>query len=147
MAENQQFILTSGVWIGEGKITISASPDFIKFYTKWEITEENPEKMKAIQTVEMQGVDEHVINIFTFYDITPTRFAVQLENQVIGSVIGNGIIDSSTIAWEFRGSLSTFEGFEIYEMQENGDYSLHAEYTSADQLRTTIEGLIWRKSS
>jgi hypothetical protein len=40
-----------------------------------------------------------------------------------------------------------FEGFEVYEQQENGDYFLHAEYGSPDQFRTIIEGLIWRKGT
>jgi hypothetical protein len=142
---NESFIFIPGTWIGEGKITFSASPEFIKFYTKWQITEIEPGKLKAVQAVEMQGVEEHVVNVFTFYDITPTTFSVELENSIVGTITGSGIRESETIAWEFRGTLSTFEGFEVYERQENGDYSLHAEYASMDQFRTIIEGLIWRK--
>lgn len=143
----KDFIFTPGTWIGEGKISFSASPEFIKFYTKWEISQADLNQLKATQTVEMQGVEEHVINVFTFYDITATSFAVQLENNVVGSILGTGLIASNVIAWEFRGSPTTFEGFEVYERQENGDFSLHAEYSSTDQFRTLIEGLIWKKSS
>lgn len=140
-----QFILSPGTWIGEGKITFSASPEFIKFYTKWQITEEQPGVMKASQTVEMQGVEEHVINQFRFTDLTPKSFALTIESETIGSVQGKGIIDARTIAWEFRDNLS-FEGFEVYELQENGDYFLHAEYSS-EEYRTIVEGLIWKKGS
>jgi hypothetical protein len=142
----EDFVFTPGLWLGEGKISFSASHEFLKFYTKWEIQEESPGIMKATQTVEMQGVDEQVINILTFQEIKPTSFTVILENNIIGSVSGKGIRDENMIAWEFQGHL-TFEGFEVYEKQENGDYFLHAEYGSSDQFRTLIEGLIWRKGS
>ena len=142
----QDFIFTSGIWLGEGKISFSNSPEFIKFYTKWEIAEESPKVMKAVQVVEMHGVDEHVINIFRFKDITPTSFSVSLENTLVGTITGTGLRAERLIAWEFRGK-SAIEGFETYEQQENGDYFLHAEYGTPDQFRTIIEGLIWRKGS
>jgi hypothetical protein len=140
----KDFIFIPGFWLGEGKISFSASPEFIKFYTKWKITEEAPGIMIATQIVEMQGMEEQVINTFTFKDILPTSFTVYLENNLLGSVVGKGIRDEHTIAWEFRNQ-SIFEGFEVYEQQENGDYFLHAEYGSPDQFRTVIEGLVWRK--
>lgn len=140
----KDFIFTPGFWLGEGKISFSASPEFIKFYTKWQITEEAPGIMAATQVVEMHGMEEQVINTFTFKDISSTTFTVFLENNLVGSVVGKGIRDGHTIAWEFRNQ-SIFEGFEVYEQQENGDYFLHAEYGSPDQFRTIVEGLIWRK--
>ncbi len=142
----QDFIFTSGIWLGEGKISFSNSPEFIKFYTKWEIVEEGPMIMKAVQVVEMQGVEEHVTNVFRFKDITPISFSVSLENILVGCITGTGLRAEHLIAWEFRGT-SAIEGFETYEQQENGDYFLHAEYGTPDQFRTIIEGLIWRKGS
>lgn len=142
----QEFIFTPGLWLGEGKISFSASSEFLKFYTKWEIAEESPGVMRALQIVEMQGIEEQVINNFTFADIKPTSFTVVLENNIVGRVYGTGLRDEGTIAWEFRGHL-TFEGFEVYERQETGDYFLHAEYGATDQFRTIVEGLIWRKGS
>jgi hypothetical protein len=65
---------------------------------------------------------------------------------MLGSVQGKGIIDAKTIAWEFRGH-PDFEGFEVYELQENGDFMLHAEYSSLDQIRTIIDGRIWKKAT
>lgn len=92
----------------------------------------------------MQGVEEQVINMFTFKDIKPTSFTVILKNNVIDTISGTGLYDEQMIAWEFKGQ-AAFEGFEVYEKQENGDYFLHAEYGSPDQFRTIVEGLIWRK--
>lgn len=143
---NAEFIFTPGLWLGEGKISFSASPEFLKFYTKWEIQKGEAGVMTATQTVEMQGTEEHIINSFTFSEIQPTSFEVLLENNLIGSVSGKGLCDENLIAWEFHGQ-NGFEGFEVYERQEIGDYFLHAEYGTPDQFRTIIEGLIWRKGS
>ena len=140
------FIFSSGIWIGEGKITFSTSSEFIKFYTKWEIIPESETLIRATQKVEMQGIKEHVINYFIFKDITPTSFSVLLESEAMGSVHGNGVINSTVLAWEIRSNPSN-EGFEVYELQDNGDYSLHAEYASTDQYRTIVDGLIWKKGS
>lgn len=142
----KDFIFTPGLWLGEGKISFSSSPEFLRFYTKWEIKEDTPGIMTATQIVEMHGMEEQVINQLTFTDIQPTSFKVHLENNLIGSISGAGLRTENSIAWEFRGQIA-FEGFEVYERQETGDYFLHAEYGSTDQFRTIIEGLIWRKGS
>jgi hypothetical protein len=140
------FIFSGGIWVGEGRITLTGSPTFIKFYTKWEITLENHDLIKAVQTVEMQGVKDHVVNFFTFKDITRESFSLTLESETIGRIEGTGVIKPTVLAWELR-SLLTLEGFEVYELQENGDYSLHAEYSSPEQYRTIIDGLLWKKTS
>jgi hypothetical protein len=140
----QDFIFIPSYWLGEGKITFRTSSEFLKFYTKWEIFEEEPGVMQATQIVEMQGVKEQVINLFTFEDIKPDTFSVLLENNIVGKIAGKGLRNEKTIAWEFRGPIA-FEGFEVYELQDNGDFFLHAEYGSPDQFRTIVEGLIWRK--
>lgn len=142
----EDFIFVPGIWLGEGKTTFSASPEFLKFYTKWEITRESPLIMKAVQVVEMLGIEEHVVNQLTFTDIQPASFTVLLENIQIGRVSGTGLRNENLIAWEFRGH-PTFEGFEVYEKQENGDYFFHGEYGGADEFRTIVEGLIWHKTN
>lgn len=141
----QDFVFIPSIWLGEGKISFQNSSEFLKFYTKWDITEKSSGIMQAVQTVEIIGVNEQVINTFLFQDISPTSFTVILENSVIGQLSGTGIRGEHLIAWEFKNQL-TCEGFEVYEQQENGDYFLHAEYGSPPQFRTVIEGLIWRKN-
>lgn len=136
------FILTPGIWIGEGKIAFSTSPEIIHFYTKW-IVGKTGEVCQ--HQVEMQGSEDSVYNKLTFSNVTNESFVVKLENDLIGEVVGKGVIDDKTIAWEYRNG-EDFEGFEVYELQDNGDYMLHAEYASTDQYRTIIDGRIWKKS-
>ena len=71
---------------------------------------------------------------------------MELENELLGTVKGTGVIDENTIAWEFHGT-GGLEGFEVYELQDNGDYMMHAEYSSPDQFRTIIDGRIWKKNT
>ncbi|MBS4167107.1 Uncharacterized protein NEOC65_002213 [Neochlamydia sp. AcF65] len=143
--QTHHFIFHPGVWIGEGKITFSTSPESLHFYTKW-VVDKQKEKIGYIcqQSVEILGIDEQVSNQLTFFEMAPASFSVRLENELIGSVSGKGVIDAKIIAWEYPLS-NDFEGFEVYELQENGDYLLRAEYNSSDQYRTIIEGKIWKK--
>lgn len=140
----KEFIFTPGIWLGEGKISFSASPEFIKFYMKWEITEEAPLFMKARQMIQMQGIEEKTVNDYIFTDIHADSFRVILENEALGKAEGQGIVDEKIIAWEFI-KPSTFVGFETYERKDNGDFFLHAEFGTNDHYRTIIEGLVWPK--
>jgi len=147
MEIKHEFIFTPGRWIGEGRISFSSSRDHLRFYTSWLIeTEEQSDTMRCQQQVEMQGAENIVCNQFLIEKTAPDKFKIQLENELLGFVEGQGILDTQTIAWEFRNNPNT-EGFEVYELQENGDYMLHAEYSSPDQFRTIIDGRIWKKSA
>lgn len=142
----KDFVFAKGIWLGEGKITFSASSEFIKFYVKWQISEDENRVMKATQTIQMLGIEEKSINELTFFDIQADSFKVQLENENVGKVLGRGIYHKNLIAWELKKD-TTFEGFETYERRENGDFFLHAEYGKNDIYRTIIDGLVWSKSS
>ncbi len=145
MENAHQFLFTPGVWIGEGRIVFSSSPELIRFYTKWVIDDPMDEKvLTSRQLVEIQGAQENILNNFTVTDANSERFKIKLENDLVGEINGTGVIDPKTVAWEFRGHES-FEGFEVCELQDNGDYMVHAEYASLDQHRTTIDGRIWKK--
>jgi len=139
------FIFEPGIWIGEGTISFTASPTKVKFYTRWEVRDLGEKGIQCCQTVELEGVEEHVVNLYTFLNISEAKFQVILENEVLTKVIGEGFIEKNKIAWEFRGH-DTFEGFEVYELLENGTHRMHAEYSSSDQFRTIISGVIWKKS-
>jgi hypothetical protein len=142
--EKHTFILEPGHWIGEGKVTFSISTDFLRFYTRWQVTRDENGLIHAQQQVEMQGSDEAVINNFIIKKLSANTFDISLENQLLGVAVGKGVLDEKTLAWEFRDH-QNFDGFEVYELQENGDYLLHAEYDSQDQFRTIIDGKIWKK--
>lgn len=144
--DKHQFIFSPGQWIGEGRISFSASPEHVRFYTKWIIDETKEGCIRCEQEVEIEGGLENVHNYFQFEEILNNNFQVELKNDLLGTVKGKGLIDIQTIAWEFRGH-TNFEGFEVYELQENGDYMVHAEYASPDLFRTIIDGRVWKKSS
>lgn len=144
------FILNPGIWLGEGKISFSASSEQIPFSTRWTIQGEEEHdgkgKISCLQEVEMRDGSEKLKNNITLSDITTTSFIVELANEMVGKVTGKGVIDSKTIAWELR-EKSGFEGFEVYELQDNGEYFFHAEYASTENFRTIIDGRIWKKTS
>ena len=118
--KQHDFIFKPGVWIGEGRMIFSSSPEPIRFYTKWHISPIEQDTIVCRQAVEMQGVEEHVKNAFRFYDLVESSFSVELDNELFGTLVGKGIIDPKIIAWEFR-LTEEFEGFEVYELQENGE--------------------------
>lgn len=144
MTTPHTFILSSGCWLGEGKISIKGAAQPLKFYTKWEITKGPDDLLIAKQTVELQDVEEHVVTSYTFSDIRETAFVVELKSESIEQAIGQGIIAPTTLAWEFHSPV--LEGFELYERLPNGDYRLHAEFSSTSHYRTIIDGIIWMHS-
>ncbi len=142
------FIFTPGLWLGEGTIKISTSPENLKFFTKWNSTKREEKGVMVIETiqqVEILGVPQQLVNNLYFSKVSQTSFAVRLENESVTQVMGQGVLDDKMIAWEFR-NLPNFDGFETYRLQPNDDYLMHAEYASADGFhRTVIEGRVWKK--
>src|ERR1700722_10287684 len=108
---NHLFIFSAGIWLGEGKITFSASNEQVPFSTRWTIEEEENKAISCLQEVEMRGSNEKVLNKLSFSHLTPASFRVDLENEMVGKVSGKGIIDTKKIAWEMREHLG-FRGFE-----------------------------------
>jgi hypothetical protein len=140
----KHFIFEPGSWIGEGKVSFSTTLESLHFYTKWIVKEKVKDRLVLEQLVEMQGVHEKVINQFTLKNITESGFDILLENDLIGSCEGKGMIQGDTVGWEFRGE-SGLEGFETFQKQENGEYQVKAEYASPDQFRSMIHGRIWKQ--
>lgn len=139
-----EFIFSPGIWLGEGKITFSTSTTPLKFYLKWAIFPEENQEIQAVQTIEIQGNQEQLVNQFIFSHIKSNNFSVILESEAIGKIQGKGVQDKRTIAWEFP-LKEHFTGFEVYEKQFNGDFSFHAEYGETADFRNLIQGLIWKK--
>ncbi len=142
--EPHLFLFEPGRWVGAGRITLNVSKELIRFYTRWIIEKDQQGRLICNQVVEMHGIPEKVENRFVVHDFETNKFKIEMQSEAVGTAIGTGIVDEKTIAWEFHGHTEV-EGFEIYELQENGDYMLHAEYSSTDQLRTIIDARIWRK--
>lgn len=144
MTQTHSFLFTESTWIGEGKVILGSQPQPIHFYTRWVIGPVTNGTITCDQKVEMEKGIGTVNNQLTLSNITPQTFEILLTSDQLQRVPGRGLIDPKTIAWEFRG-LPDFEGFEVYELQDNGDYLFHAEYISMEQVDTVIDGRIWRK--
>jgi len=145
--DEHAFILTPTKWLGEGKIQLSVGEDERDFHIKWHIGIKDPDgRIVAIQEMQIKGLSDIVKNHFIISDITNERFAIDLENASLGTVKGKGLIrEDHLIAWEFRSGELGFEGFEFYEKQSDGSYSMQAEYATPDQFRSVIKGKIWKK--
>ena len=140
----QHFIFQPGEWLGTGQVSFSMSPDVLHFRTKWVIAKEDQNHFHCTQIVEIVGGDRIVNN----FKVTPQgldSFVIVLDNELLGIFSGKGVIEEKSVAWEFR-EKGSFEGYEVYRYNENSEYTMHASYLSADQMRTSIRGRIWKKT-
>jgi hypothetical protein len=139
------FLFQEGQWLGTGQVSFSMSPDVLHFRTKWVILEEESGRFHCTQTVEIVGGDR-IINEFFVSKKQPEKFEITLENELLGTFSGTGVVEERSIAWEFR-EKGTFEGYEIYRTTDESEYTMHAEYLSQDQMRTMIRGRIWKRTT
>lgn len=148
MNKSHEFIFEPGVWLGEGKVRLSISDEELKYFTRWNREKSSADKtMNLSQEIEIKGLPDKMLHRFKFHPPADAEFKVELENEHFGKVLGMGFISPKKIAWEFRGSEGGVEGFEIYELQEDGSYFVHAEYVTKEDFRTLVQGKIWKKSS
>ena len=141
------FLLSPGVWLGEGKIVLSMVQEELSYVTKWSIMPPDGEgRIECLQEIQIKGVADVMHNQFSVFDLTSNLFQIELENQSLGRVGGKGLIDDKVIAWEFRLSEVGFEGFELYEKQKDDSYNIRAEYASSDDFRTVIQGRLWKQA-
>lgn len=140
------FLFQPGIWIGEGKVSFSGSKDTVRFFTRWTTSQtlEKPARFVCFQEVELHNLKQTTRNQFVFFDFFNNHFKVEMENEDMGRVTGKGNFTPNSVAWELR-SYPGSEGFEVYELQENGDYFFHADYVSTESFRTHIEGKLWKK--
>ena len=139
----RHFLFQPGEWLGAGQVSFSMSPDVLHFRTKWIVSGHDADRFHCIQTVEIVGGDR-MTNIFQITPKDKHTFEIQLENELLGSFKGIGLIEENQIAWEFR-EKGTFEGFEVYKLLQETEYSMHAEYLSSDHTRTNIKGRLWKR--
>lgn len=133
--------------MGEGKIVLNMVEEELIFSTNWAVQNKDfAGKVTCAQDIQIQGLSEGMRNELSFYDFGPKKFAVDMENQNVGRIVGSGVYDDNMIAWEFRSSEMNFEGFETYLLQPDGSYTMKGEYVTSDQFRTQIEARIWPRS-
>lgn len=141
------FLFSSQEWVGDGTITFNEFGHGLKFYTHWKVLDASKDSIICTQEIEVEGLMDKTQNRFSLTEIKNNTFSISLENESLGKVVGKGVFDEKTVAWEFSNKELGFEGFEVYELQEDGGYITRGEYISIDQLRTIIEGKIWKKTT
>lgn len=139
------FLFKPGLWLGQGIIRFSMAEDELKFYARWSVEPIQNEKIQFVQEIEINGFTDKMLNTFVLSDLTSNKFAVQIQNNLVGTVVGTGVIDDNAIAWEFRNSSQAFEGYEIYERKVDGSYNMRSEFFAGDGFRTIIQGSLWPK--
>lgn len=138
------FIFNPGSWQGEGKIVLNMVEEELIFNTNWAVQNKDfAGKVTCAQDIQVRGLSESMRNELSFYDFGAKNFTVDMENQNVGRIVGTGVYDDQTIAWEFRSNDMQFEGFETYTLQPDGSYTMKGEYITSDQFRTQIEAKIW----
>lgn len=142
--DTHHFIFSPGAWMGEGKITLNLVEEELVFNTNWNVQARDfTGKVGCAQEIQIHGLSENMRNDLSFYDFQSHSFSVDMENPNIGKIVGTGVYDDKTIAWEFRNNDMNFEGFETYALQPDGSYHMRGEYVTSDQFRTQIEARIW----
>jgi len=134
-----------GKWFGEGKICLNMLNEELSFFTRWTVGQEEQGYIESTQEIQVKGLSDVMVNYFNISDRHPASFSIFMENHAVGNVQGTGIIDKTLIGWEFRAQEQGFEGFEYYEKQLDGSYLVRGEFSTVDQLRTTIQGRIWKE--
>lgn len=144
---NHPFLFDSGCWIGEGQIELNALADKMIYFMRWRATVVDLElqEYESSQEIQIAGHTDIMYNQFLFTNFNRNHFDVVLENQAWGEVDGRGMVDDRFIGWEFRSNDLGFEGYEFYEMQEDGTYIVKAEFVTKEDLRTHIDGKIWKQ--
>lgn len=140
------FLFNAGVWLGQGTIQLNMVTEELAFFTRWNIeNKDHSNKIACEQEIQIKGFSDTMRNQFCISNMEHGEFIIDLENQAVGKIQGKGLINDKIIAWEFRINEIGFEGFEVYEKQEDQSYFLRAEYATADQFRTLIQGRVWQK--
>jgi len=141
------FLLEPGAWLGQGKIQLNMVAEELTFFTRWNIgLSDTKGRIECLQEIQVKGLSDIMHNQFAMYDFSSGEFAIDLENQALGKIIGKGLVNEKVIAWEFRVEEMGFDGFEFYEKIDDKNYLMRAEYATSDQFRTLIEGKIWQET-
>lgn len=149
MAQQQHpFLLTPSNWLGQGKIQLNMVSEELAFFTRWNVnTPDQDGKIACVQEIQVKGLSDIMCNQFAIYNLTNGEFTIDLENPALGKITGKGLINDKVIAWEFRIEDINFDGFEMYEKQDEKNYLMRAEYATSDQFRTLIQGHVWQQEN
>ena len=128
-------ILLPGTYEGEGTIVQNELGSKLSFKVVWKIEKAKNSKQRATQTIQIEGTDEPLENVFTFQE----GGLLHVKNSMLGESEGKWLSGENYISWELNAP-PLFEGFEV--VREVGDTLLfHAEYLSSAS-RNEIKGSI-----
>jgi hypothetical protein len=143
-----QFLLSPSSWLGQGKIQLNMVSEELAFFTRWDVSNVDGDgRIECNQEIQVKGLSDIMSNEFLIYNLTGGEFSIELENQALGKITGKGLVNDKVIAWEFRVEEIGFEGFELYEKQDEKNYLMRAEYATSDQFRTLIQGRVWQQTA
>lgn len=143
-----QFLLNPCSWLGQGKIQLNMVSEELGFFTRWNVNPiDGDGRIQCIQEIQVKGLSDVMHNEFLIYNLNGGEFTIDLENQALGRIVGKGLINDKVIAWEFRIEEIGFDGFELYEKQDEKNYLMRAEYATNDQFRTLIQGKVWQQTT
>ena len=141
--DKSPFIFEPGIWLGQGTIKLNFSDEELPFHTRWSVEKKDKDgKIRVIQEVQISGLSESVDNHFVFSSVAGGAFSIELYNDSVGTVLGEGLRKNNKVSWEFRSE--DLEGFEHFEVLSDGTYAHHSEYCTKDDYRSQIKGKIWR---
>ena len=145
---HHQFLLKPSTWLGQGKIQLNMVAEELGFSTRWSVSNVDGDgRIECTQEIQVKGLSEVMHNQFLIHNLSSGEFSIDLENQALGRVTGKGIVNDKVIAWEFRVEAIGFEGFELYEKQDDNNYIMRAEYATDDHFRTLIQGRLWQQTT
>src|SRR5579862_7421366 len=149
MKNAHPFLLQPSAWLGQGKIQLNMVSEELGFFTRWNAeTVDGNGRIECLQEIQVKGLSDIMHNEFLIYNLNASgEFSIDLENQALGRITGTGLINEKVIAWEFRVIEIGFEGFELYEKQDENNYLMRAEYATNDQFRTLIQGRLWKQTA
>jgi len=142
-----KFLFNTGCWIGEGKISLTDIEENLVFFTRWRSNHPDPDfiEFDSSQEIQIAGHSDIMYNQFFFTGFDKKHFEVEIENEAFGRVYGEGLVDDNFIGWEFRDNAVGFDGYEYYELQDDGTYKMRAEYATGEDFKTSIDGKIWKQ--
>ena len=145
---HHQFLLKPSTWLGQGKIQLNMVAEELGFSTRWSVSNVDGDgRIECTQEIQVKGLSEVMHNQFLIHNLASGEFSIDLENQALGRVTGKGIVNDKVIAWEFRVEAIGFEGFELYEKQDDNNYIMRAEHATDDHFRTLIQGRLWQQTT
>lgn len=147
MSRFHSFIFSPGKWLGEGRIRLNQFEEDLVFFTRWTVRAEEEHEIECIQEIQIKGIGDIMVNHFSIFQIESSGFSLVMDNHAVGTIQGKGILHEQAIGWEFRVPEIGFEGFEYYEKESEESYLMRGEFATTDQLRTTLQGRIWKQKA